>query len=76
MNSNTYIIDRIEGDFAVVLLNDSEINISRDLLPDDVQEGGRIGLVYHPPDTDTLSRASERLERLKKRDSGQQSIDL
>ena len=76
MSSTRLTIDRIEGEFAVVTINEGEFNIPLAILPEDIQEGGRIGIDYHPPDTEALSLANERLERLKKRDSGQQSIDL
>ena len=74
INPTYYRSDR--GGFAVVTINEGEFNIPLAILPEDIQEGGRIGIDYHPPDTEKLSQANNRLERLKKRDSGQQSIDL
>ena len=76
MSSSEMIIDRIEGEFAVVLLKGAAHNIPIALLPKGIQEGGSLTLTYTPPDSQTLDEAKARLKRLKKRDSGQKSIDL
>ena len=76
MSSKALIIDRIEGDFAVVLHKGVAHNIPKALLPKDIQEGGNVVLTYTPPDSKILDEAKARLNRLKKRDSGQKSIDL
>ena len=38
----TFIIDRFEGDFAVVEANEKTYNIAKALLPDDAKEGSVI----------------------------------
>lgn len=76
MSATKLIIDRIEGDFVVVLLNNKSYNIPKILLPSNVQEGGCITINYAEPDAADLAEAQARINRLKKRDSGKKSIDL
>lgn len=63
------IIDRFEGDFAVVETDSGMTNISRELLPENAKEGDVIGVtdgVYYIDEEETQSRRKSMLKRFRK----------
>lgn len=63
------IIDRFEGDFAVVETDIGMTNISRELLPENAKEGDVIGVtdgVYYIDEEETQSRRKSMLKRFRK----------
>lgn len=62
------IIDRFEGDFAVVETDNGMTDISRELLPENAKEGDVIGItdgVYYIDDEETQSRRKSILKRFR-----------
>lgn len=61
-------LDRYEGDYAVLLVDDSEVNISRKLLPREISEGDYLTIrISVKPDQKSstgheISESQERLE--------------
>ena len=68
------IIDRFEGDHAVVECNGQTFDIPKALLPEGCQEGDQIHISISKPNT--LSEAEAQLARLRERDTGEDIIDL
>ena len=69
------IIDRIEGDRAVVEFGDVVVDLPRDLLPAGAVEGSALMLVLASAD-DRITDAEARLRRLKARGSSPDDVDL
>lgn len=76
MSTITLIIDRIEGPEAVVEYDKKYYSLPLEMLPEGISEGDSLTISRSPPDETILEQAESRLERLKKRDSGSQIIDL
>lgn len=76
MSDRTFVIDRIEGDHAVVEVDGNFVNILKILLPTSLKEGDTITISLDTTSSSAKESAKQRLKRLKKRDSGSQSIDL
>ncbi len=64
------IIDRIEGDWAVLEVGEHRVNFPLAALPSDTKEGAVLTLSVAAPPEDVLQQGRERLERLRKRDPG------
>ena len=72
-----FVIDRIEGDIAIVEFGDITFEIPSSVLPEEAKEGSVISLSVHPPEMENQDKeAKERLARLQARDSGDEIIDL
>ena len=70
-------IDRIENDLAVVESGNLNFSIPTSLLPAGVKEGDSYEITFSAIDnSDAIKESKERLERLQKRDSGDDIIDL
>ena len=69
------VVDRIEGDIAVVEFNGQTIDIPTSFLPDGAREGDRLRMVLdsHP---DGLQTSEDRLARLQAKDDLPDHIDL
>ena len=75
--TSTITIDRIENNLAVVETKEQSFSIPISLLPAGAKEGDTYTITFASIDNeDTQKEAQERLERLKKRDSGNDIIDL
>ena len=75
--TSTIIIDRIENDLAIVESGEKSFSIPTSLLPDGAKEGDSFTITFASADSEsTQKEAQERLERLKKRDPGDDIIDL
>ena len=75
--TSTITIDRIENNLAVVESDEQSFSIPISLLPAGAQEGDTYTITFASLNNeDTQKEAQERLERLKKRDSGNDIIDL
>ena len=75
--SSTLIIDRIEGDFAIMECGEYTFEIPISAIPEGSKEGDHLILSFSAPtESDTEKEAKDRLERLKTRDSGDDIIDL
>ena len=64
------VIDRFEGDYAVLLLGESEVkmDLPRSILPTGAREGSILDLSLELRDEeteDTLQRMRERIDRLR-----------
>ena len=68
------IIDRFEGDYAIVEYNGKSFEIPKALLPANSTERDQIHITISKPND--LSEAEAQLERLRKRDTGEDIIDL
>jgi len=57
------IIDRFEGDYAILLVGDNEIqlDVPKDLLPDDAKEGDWLNIKFEL-DRDETERRRERFD--------------
>ena len=75
--TSTIIIDRIENDLAVVESETESFSIPIILLPNGAKEGDSFTITFAAVRSEsTKKEAQDRLERLKKRDSGNDIIDL
>ena len=71
--SKELIIDRFEGDLAVIESDNEFFEIPRALLPKEAKEGDHLEIKIQ---TTASSDALERQKRLEKRDRGDDIIDL
>ena len=69
------VVDRIEGEFAVLLIEDVEVNVRLKNLPDEIREGSVLALTI-VDGSDALERAAARLERLKQSSQLPDEIEL
>ena len=70
-------IDRIENNLAVVESGEDYFSIPLSLLPAGAKEGDSYTITFASIDsTNAKKEAQERLDRLKKRDPGDDIIDL
>jgi len=69
------VVDRIEGDFAVLEVGGTTVDWPLSALPEGVGEGSALSVVFSIVETD-LASATARLERLKKRGPIGDDIDL
>ena len=69
------VIDRIEGDFAIIEFNGDTVDIPLSWLPQGSKEGDRIRLVSDP-DPAARQSANARLKRLQAKDHLPDHIDL
>ena len=69
------VVDRIEGEFAVLLVEDVEVNVRLKNLPDEIREGSVLALTI-VDGSDALERAAARLERLKQSSQLSDEIEL
>lgn len=68
------VVDRIEGDVAVLEIGGRTVDVPLTELPSGVKEGDRLAFTVQAPDT---TAAEERLKRLRaKSDQGPGSFDL
>ena len=75
--TSTITIDRIEHNLAIIESENHIFSIPISFLPEGVKEGDSFTMHFSKSDTtDTQEKATQRLERLKKRDSGNDIIDL
>jgi hypothetical protein len=71
----TLILDRIEGNIAIIECNSQHFEIPSSVLPSNAQEGDRLELQVSGHANDQ-NETEERLARLKSQDSGDDIIDL
>ena len=64
--SFTGILDRIEGETAVVLIGEDVLEIAKDLLPDGAKEGDVISIKFELKDRKTKEE-KEKIEKLIKK---------
>ena len=69
------VVDRIEGEFAVLLIEDVEVNVRLTNLPEEIREGSVLALTI-VDDSDALDNANARLERLKQSSQLPDEIEL
>ena len=69
------VVDRIEGEFAVLLIEDVEVNVRLTNLPEEVREGSVLALTI-VDGSDALEDAQARLERLKQSSQLPDEIEL
>jgi hypothetical protein len=69
----SWIVDRIEGDLAVVLFNELTFEVPVAALPPGLVEGSRLSLGLEAPDT---RAAAERMARLAAQHALPDVIDL
>ena len=74
--TSTITIDRIEHDLAVVESGTQYFSIPVSLLPQGIKEGDSLTMTFSVQENPPSKEANERLERLKKRDPGDDIIDL
>ena len=75
--TSTITIDRIENNLAVVESKEQSFSIPISLFPAGAKEGNSYTITFASIDSENIQKeAQERLERLKKRDSGNDIIDL
>ena len=75
--SPSLIIDRIEGDIAIIECGEHTFEVPVSALPEGAQEGSQLSFsLLSSPESDADQEANDRLERLKARDSGDDIIDL
>ena len=75
--SQELIVDRFEGDIAIIEYKDGHFELPRCCLPQDTAEGDSITIQSQPSQKNEHNQEKEdRLARLKARDSGQDIIDL
>ena len=75
--TSTITIDRIENNLAVVEAEEQSFSIPISLLPAEAKEGDTYTITFASIESESIQKeAQERLERLKKRDSGNDIIDL
>ena len=75
--TSTITIDRIENNLAVIESEEQSFSIPISLLPAGAREGDSYTITFASIDSESIQKeAHERLERLKKRDSGNDTIDL
>lgn len=71
------VIDRFEGDYAIVEIAGTRVDVPRALIPADCKEGDALQFARAPADTSARSAAEARLARLKARGpQGPGDIDL
>ncbi len=70
------IVDRIEGDFALIEMGGAHFEIPLRALPISVKEGDIIQIQIGRKDTENMKKAMERLQRLSERDDENDIIDL
>lgn len=61
------VVDRIEGDRAILEIDGETVEIPRAALPPGAQEGSRLQLMALPEDADALAKAQARIQRLAAR---------
>jgi Protein of unknown function (DUF3006) len=69
------VIDRFEGDYAVVEIGGSMVDVPRALLPEQAVEGSSLIFVMAPVD-DRMADAVARLARLAARGTTTDDVDL
>ena len=69
------VVDRIEGEFAVLLIEDVEVNVRLTNLPEEIREGSVLALTI-VDGSDALEDAQARLERLKQSSQLPDEIEL
>ena len=69
------VVDRIEGDIAVLEFNGQTIDIPTSILPNGIQEGDRLRMILDS-NPDELQTSEARLERLQAKDELPDHIDL
>ena len=69
------VVDRIEGEFAVLLIEDVEVNVRLTNLPEEIREGSVLALTI-VDGSDALDDAQARLERLKQSSQLPDEIEL
>lgn len=72
------ILDRIEGDRAVLLIGNERVEVPASVLPEGCREGDVLKLASDPAAREALTKdAEDRLARLRERGpQGPESIDL
>ena len=74
------VVDRVDGDRAILEVDGEIVEIPASALPDGAKEGTWLSLVANDNDrTEEHAKkieAEARLERLRRRDDGAESIDL
>ena len=68
------IIERFEGEYAIIEYSGKFFEVPKVLLPKDSQEGDQVHISTSK--TNALSEAEAQLERLRERDTGEDIIDL
>ncbi len=74
MSQQTLVLDRIEGEIAVVDVGGRTVGLPRAALPEGAREGD--SFVLSPAASDKLSDARARLARLRSSDDGATAFDL
>ena len=69
------VVDRIEGQVAVIELNGQTLDIPIEMLPEGVQEGDRLRMVLDSK-PDGSHTSTDRLARLQAKDDLPDHIDL
>ena len=69
------VVDRVEGDVAVLDFNGTSLDVPLAALPEGAGEGSVLTLALSS-ESDALSEAEARLERLKKKNPPKMSFDL
>ncbi len=70
------VIDRIEGDFAIVEVNGKTMDVPLSELPQGVREGQVLKAIGDNSETALPQSLVERVERLRKQDPGDIEIDI
>ena len=71
------VIDRIEGDRAVLEIDGEMVEVSLKVLPEDCREGAMLSFTLCDDDGAELQRENEeRLARLRAQDPGDMEIDI
>ena len=71
------VIDRIEGERAIVEIGGEIIEIPRSELPNGSKEGDVLVFAVNPEAVENMKKDNEeRLKRLRERDPGDMEIDL
>ena len=75
--SEKLVVDRIEGNLAIIEHREGSFEIPIACLPPQTKEGDYLTIQNHAPEqSDQDNENKERLKRLQERDSGQNIIDL
>ena len=74
--SLSIVVDRIEGDVAVLDINGTSLDVPLAALPEGAGEGSPLTLILGETDGSALSEAEARLERLKQKNPPKMSFDL
>ena len=71
------VIDRIEGDRAILEIDGEMVEVSVKVLPEDCREGAMLSFILCDDDGAELQRENEeRLARLRAQDPGDMEIDI